>query len=156
MDTFLMSSFSINVYAGIIVAIIVAGTSFGYGLFIQNKRYKKARKTAIEKISKRISEILHKESLHPVERAESIVSACSHAKLSISNLGRLLNSDIDMLGAFVSEVVVIRAEGREIPNRMVDQINQRLSVIKNTWPLKEDLIEIEIEKLLSELGIVEI
>lgn len=79
--------------------------------------------------------------------SRAIVAARDDLKGTLVSLSALLNSEIDRLSAEVRDAWA--------PESSVEPLRSTVNVLKLKWPAKRDQIKIEIEvrKLLAELGL---
>lgn len=81
--------------------------------------------------------------------ARAIVATRDDLKRTLVTLSGLLNSEIDRLSAEVRDA---SAPNDNVPQASVERLQSTIEVLKMKWPAKRDQIEIEIRKLIAELG----
>lgn len=83
-----------------------------------------------------------------VIRARAIVSLRNQMRDTLTNIQRHLNSDIDRLE------ILIKSGDKEAVKK-TKEIRDVIGVLNRTWLAKAEMIEIEMRKLLAELGMFE-
>ena len=92
----------------------------------------------------------------PIAQARIIVSIRDGSRGELSDLHRLLNSDIDRLSDLIKRADEFIAVGESVPPDIERQILETIEVLRGTWPARKTQIDVAIRKLLAELGLVPI
>jgi hypothetical protein len=107
----------------------------------------------VEHLDKLIRDAVHQGREKAVLNARAIVSIRNDLRGSMMRISELLNSDIDRLSREIGEPI-----GREVdqqPQRAnPDTIYETIQVLEKKWPSKKDQVEINLRKVLAELGIL--
>jgi hypothetical protein len=77
-----------------------------------------------------------------VTNAKALVASRNDLRSSLESIGSRLDTEIDALEAELKK-----------PNPNPAKVKQLLEIIKQKWPLKEQQIEVEVRKMLAEMGL---
>lgn len=146
-----------NIIAPILVAIIIG---FFTWLFTKRKvkrKIKAAPKIYVNELDKLIRRGVAEGIENAIINARAIVSARNSLRKSLLAISSQLNSEIDRLANEIGE------EGVRIPDptmskdeiKSIDRENayNTILVLNRIWPAKKEQIEVEVRKLLAEMGI---
>ncbi len=162
-----MRNFLIKVAAGLTVVAISAVGGCVVGASRERSRLLEVRPPALIKIAGQLEQIIVDADRVPqnaITDARTIVTIRNESRGSLSALGSLLNSDIDVLATQLqdSDRLDARYRAEELPNRREELANQKklleaeilqiLQVLAKKWPAKQDQMNTEIRKIISELG----
>ena len=104
-----------------------------------------APKLYAERLSELIDKASNAKSQDMLTYSRAIVAVRDDMKGTLVSLSALLNSEIDRLSAEVRDA--------QAPQASVEPLRSTVNVLKLKWPAKCDQIEIEVRKLLAELGL---
>lgn len=127
----------------ILAAVIIAAGSAGITWLFAKKRYKQRYQAAaqmyVERIGNHIKRPVNEDDI--IVHGKSIVAVRDDLKSTILTLDKLLNSEIDTLKEAL----------KDPPKRAL--VLETIRVLQNKWPDKAAQLEVEIRKLLTELGL---
>lgn len=138
--------------AGAMIAAALIGKNWGErrGRDKEREFWEKTLKSAPDLYTTRIgiliSEASASNSNDIMAKARSIVSTRNDLRGSLVSLAALLNSDIDRLSIEI-------AEAEQAANRDTGRIRETVAVLKSKWPGKREQVEVELRKILAELGL---
>jgi hypothetical protein len=105
--------------------------------------------SAPKKYAERLSDLIDKANSAPnpevLAHARAIVSARNDLRETLTSLSSLLNSEIDRLSTEV--------EDASDSGTNVEPLRSTVQVLKLKWPAKRDQVEVELRKLIAELGL---
>jgi hypothetical protein len=159
-----MENFIVSIIASL-VAAAVAGT-VGYAL--RGKRLKQVVKAAPSIYADRLGGLIEKAYNDGVERAlvnaHAIVSVRNDMRSSLISVSQHLNAEISMLqailyGDYESQEMestlkrFLATKGKSLTKADPAQVYRLIEVLYKTWPEKRKIIETQIRKLVTELGL---
>ncbi|MBL0351515.1 MAG: hypothetical protein IPP03_02010 [Dechloromonas sp.] len=130
-----------GVIAGFIVAALTGAVGYFFGRKTYEQRVAAAPALYTEHIGKLISDSSTDNARNIRNAAQAIVSTRNDLKKSLTSLAQLLNSDIDVLAELI--------ESNATPAQLAD----RIKVLEMKWPAKRTQVEVELRKILAELGL---
>jgi hypothetical protein len=162
-----MRNFLVKVAAGLTVAAVCTFAGCLWGESRERARLVQVDPPAVVRITGQLERLLANADRMPtnaVTDAKAVVAIRRDSRSSLSTLGSLLNSDIDVLAQQLDEYQRLDASYRmeELPDRRGElaarmnllerDILQTLQVLSRKWPAKQEQIKTEIRKIISELG----
>jgi hypothetical protein len=147
---------AIEVLGGVIAAGVVGCIGFVVGRWFQRQKYKSKYTNAISTFSRNLGEAISGPNSDVVPKARTIVAIRDSSRNELTNVARLLNSEIDRLKTLLEEADKFAQVGEQIPSHILRQIAETINVLRGTWPYKKDQIDVAVRKLLAELGLVEV
>jgi len=148
-----------NVVAPLIVGAIL-GTAPAIGWYWEHVRAQKridaAPRRYVEELDKLITRAAKEGPENAVLNARAIVAARNSLRNSLVGISSQLDSEIDHLAADIGEVIK-QPQGPSMPQpgapSDAKQAYDTIQVLVRIWPSKKQQIEVEIRKLLAELGL---
>ncbi len=138
-----------DIFVGTIAAIL-GGTILGiptffYGKFtekrIYTQRFDNAPQIYIEELDKLIKTGVEENQNQSIKNARAIVTARNETRKSLENISKSLNSEIDKLDQQLNN------------STKHEELFDTITVLQKTWPTKEKQIEIEVSKVMEEMGL---
>lgn len=152
----IFGSVGVEIVGGLIVTALVGTTGYLYGRLTQVQKFVRRHDSAISSFSNSLgSEINSNSSSSMIVKAKKIVSIRDATRNQLSDLSKLLNSDIDKLSSLLARAEEFRSREERVPDNLTTQIEETLEVLVGIWPTKKPQIDIAIRKLLTELGLNE-
>jgi hypothetical protein len=149
----MLETIVLEVVGGLIAAAIVGDAGYFMGRLFERERYTAKQQAAISSFSATLEKAIVQDSPSEVAQARVIVGIRDSSRAELSNLSRLLNSEIDHLSELVQRAEGYNLQGRQVPKEIVAQIAETILVLKGTWPAKKTQVDVAIRKLLAELGL---
>jgi hypothetical protein len=144
-----------NIIAPLIVGVISAIAAYLVAKLRQQKRIDAAPRRYVEELDKLIKQAYAEGENKALVNARAIVAARNSLSESLVSISKNLNSEIDRLsteiGAPIARLEVVSADPHHATNHA--EIYQTIEVLYRFWPTKREQIEVEIRKLLAELGL---
>ena len=140
--------------AGATIAAAVIGLKSGKkaGRKEKEKEIDDAPRKYVDHLDRLIQEAIREGGDKAVLNARAIVSVRNDLRNSMLNISERLNSDIDRLAEEIGEAKESpRFNRREAASPAV--IFETIQVLSKKWPAKKDQVEIELRKVLAELGL---
>lgn len=174
--------FFIGVGASLVASIISFGFGYFFKSHQYTVKYNAAPRVYLEHLEKLISQSIEEGKEHAVSNARvivaardrlrfSLVSMSSHLNSEIDSLSRLLNTPFDNLQSLremenegtiktsdtYSQDVNNKSERKDysFPPNFEERTFKTIEELWKGWPTRKSLLEVEIRKLLVELGLVE-
>lgn len=146
-----------NILAPVIVAIATGGFGYAFGKLQsarkQQKRLNDAPRKYVEHLDRLIRQAIDAGGDDAVVRARAIVSARDSMRRSLSSISEYLNTEIDQLSEQVG-ISERQKQSQRFPKQLEPKgIFETIRVLQSVWPSRKALIEIEVRKLIAELGI---
>jgi len=147
-----------QVIAGVAVAIIVGVATYLLTIYHERKRIAEAPTLYVQEIDKLINNAVAEGEGNAVINAKAIVAARNSLAHSLSAIGSQLDGQIDLLALEVEmETLVPLPRLTEPPNAKSSMdkhaVYMQVLVLQKIWPAKRKQIEVELRKLLAELGL---
>jgi hypothetical protein len=149
----MLETIILEVVGGLIATAIAGAAGYFMGRLFERERYTAKQEAAISSFSATLEKAIVQNSPSEVAQARVIVGIRDSSSAELSNLSRLLNSEIDRLSDLVQRAEGYNLEGRRVPREIIAQIAETILVLKGTWPGKKPQIDVAIRKLLAELGL---
>jgi len=158
-----MKDFFKQVTAAVAAGSILAGggyfigESIGEDEGVQKERarleqmFENAPKAYTKLLDDRINEKTNNEPRQVLIKARAIVSTRDDLRGTLTSLNSLLNSEIDTLAQQLKSSEAQRRLGDGWNSR---ELEETIEVLKRKWPSKMNQVDIEVRKLLAELGVV--
>jgi hypothetical protein len=160
-----LREFLIAVVAGVTVAAVTGLAGFLYGQVHQQKQIEEAPRVYVEELSRLIDKAVTEGENSAIVNARAIVAARNSLARSLTSISNELDTEIDHLA------IQIGAETLQPSSRIPfgggsdtgsaatrpqdpKAAYQTILVLSKVWPSKKRQIEVEIRKLLAELGIL--
>ena len=147
-----------NIVAPSIVATATGGFGYAFAKFQsatqQQKKLNDAPRKYVDHLDRLICQAIDAGGNDAVVRARAIVSARDSMRGSFSSISKCLNTEIDKLAEQVG--VSDRQESlQRFPQGQSERemIFDTMRVLQKVWPSRKGQIEIEVRKLIAELGI---
>lgn len=131
----------IGAIATVVSAIIGRQSGKKIGREEKQKEIDGAPRKYVEHLGKLIHTAIGKGSKAAVLNARAIVSTRDDLQGSTMKISEVLNSDIDRLA-------------REVKDAGDSAVYETIQVLGKKWPAKKDQVEVELRKVLAELGIL--
>lgn len=151
----MVDSVIVEVIGGLLTAIIIAVFGYFTGRYFERNRLLRKYQAAISTFSDNLGAAIRNSSSDVVADARIIVSIRDSSRNELSNVSRLLNSDIDRLSELITDAQRFSRSREPVPEDTRQQIEQTIKVLRGTWPAKKSQIDVAIRKLLAELGLIE-
>lgn len=150
-----MGSFGMDVLADLVVAVIAAAAAYIFRGKTYKRRVEAAPKIYLDHLGKLIAAGINEGPGRAPVNAKAIVATRNDLRSSLTTVAKLLNSEIDELQAMIGEDFKILDEITRKGQGQADdkRLFQVIEVLHKKWPAKRDQIEVEIRKLISELGL---
>jgi len=151
-----MNNFWKSVCAGVVASTIFA-TGMNIGAGWKDDEYKQQYSSAPAVYTSHIGDQIIKPVPDATDiddllvRSKSIISIRDDLRSTLTGMGKLLNSDIDTLTKRVKELEEICSLGDGCNGK---EVEQTLKILQEKWPSKVSQVDVEIRKLLAELGLV--
>ena len=132
-----------GIFETVVAGLILAGATGTIGYIFARSKYKKVVDSAPTTYAGQIGRLIEQASKDdgPVRvNAQAIVSTRNDLSSTLMSLKGIMNSDIDVIAELLG--------GQDND----DLIAERMAVLVKKWPAKTEQVEIEIRKLLTELG----
>jgi gas vesicle protein len=137
--------------ATVTAAIIARKTGRKEGREEKEQEIDDAPRKYVNHLDKLIQTAIQEGSSNAVINARAIVSTRNDLRESMMKISERLNSEIDRLAKELGE-----SSGEEIVIQQASPtaLYETIEVLKRKWPAKKDQVEIELRKVLAELGIL--
>jgi hypothetical protein len=145
------------------VAILVGVSTYLWTTLHEKKKIEEAPTIYVNELDKLINTAAAEGEENATLNARAIVAARNSLASSLTGIGSQLDSQIDLLAQEVGSATL---EGQGFAPRLVStpappgsrpissaQVYQQIKLLQKVWPAKKRQIEIEIRKLLAELGL---
>ncbi|MCG7927619.1 MAG: hypothetical protein JAY67_19035 [Candidatus Thiodiazotropha taylori] len=158
-----MRDFFKQVMAAVMAGAILAGGGYvigkstGEDVGVQKERarleqmFENAPKSYTKHLDEMINEKTNDDPQKILIKARAIVSTRDDLRSTLTSLNALLNSEIDKLAQQIESSESQRRGGDGWNPR---ELEETIEVLKRKWPSKMDQVDIEVRKLLAELGLV--
>jgi hypothetical protein len=154
--TEMWQSLGLEVVGALIAAGLIAFTGFVFGRVFERRKFLARYETAVSSFSRSLEEAIKKEAIDPIVKAKVIVSIRNSTRVQLSDLSKLLNSDIDTLERLLLEIDTARDSAREVSPPTSKRLDETLNVLQGTWPAKKPQIDVAVRRVLAELGLKEV
>lgn len=148
---------------GIVTGLIVSGLTAALAWFVRGESYRKRIDAAPQKFVEHLDSLIARAVREGPEKAHINARAITGMRNSFRQhtiaISQLLNSEIDILEAQISDNVVmrpivVRAEMKNAPEHVsTEQLYETITVLERTWTAKRDEVAISIRQMLSFLGL---
>lgn len=146
-----------NIVAPLIVALLSGTFTWIWALRTNRKRIAAAPKMYVEHLDNLIKNGVTEGVSSAVLNARAIVAARNSMRGSLTTISSQLNSEIDRLEAELSEVIVSpKTPSMSRPNTndgSPEKIFETMQVLNKIWSARRTQIEVEMRKLLAEMGL---
>jgi hypothetical protein len=145
------------ILAPLLVAGLTGVTTWVWKDKILRRKLDAAPRKYVEELEKLIAQAYKEGIEKAVVNARSIVSTRNDLRSSLISISSRLNSEIDQLAIDIGHTIIKPAE----PSIRTTEANENnpkrayetIEVLYRNWPAKKVQIEVEIKKLLAELGL---
>ena len=145
---------AVQVLGALISAAVIAAVAFVLGQRTIERRYTTEYEAALTSFSLELEKaITNDANIEELVKATAIVSIRNSVRNELMNVNRILNSDIDTLSELLAKAEEFKNQGKNIPRPLARQIEERMDVLRLTWPSKKPQIDVALRKLLAEIGI---
>jgi hypothetical protein len=147
-----MNALILDIVVKVIVALAIAAAGTAAGFLLHRRRYRErfraAAKIYADRIGQQIDKAYSEKDGGVLVHGRAIISIRDDLRDHLLNLNGLLNTDIDRLKEEISVL-----ERNPSSPEAIKRASDTISVLKEKWPIKAEQVEIEIRKLLTELGL---
>ena len=144
-----------EIFVHLVVAVFVAAGTYGWTRLLDQKKIEAAPAIYVAELDKLINNAVSQGEDHAIENAKAIVQVRNSLAQSLGALGKLLDSQTDVLAEELGLPRLETSKMTETPTTIPDKhrVYLDITILQKIWPAKRRQIEVEIRKLFAELGL---
>ncbi|MCX6318498.1 MAG: hypothetical protein NTW29_14495 [Bacteroidetes bacterium] len=146
-----------SIIAPLLVAVIIGIAGWLYANLKWRKKIRNAPQKYVEELDKLIQDGVYEGPEKALINARAIVSSRDAMRKSLISISNQLNSEIDRLASEIGKKVELPT-GPSIEGELPATIESKrayetIQVLQKIWPAKKTQIKVEVQKLLTEMGL---